>query len=88
MSKESLVNRVVESTGLTKKDVETAWKAFQSAIQAELKEDQEVTIAGVGKLKPAVRSARTGRNPQTGDTIDIPERATVKLAVSKAYAEN
>lgn len=87
MSKDSLVNRVVENTGLTKKDVETAWKAFQSAIQAELKEDQEVTIAGVGKLKPAIRPARTGRNPQTGATIDIPEKATIKLAVSKAYVE-
>lgn len=87
MSKENLVNRVVESTGLTKKDAETAWKGFQAAIQAELKDDQEVMIAGVGKLKPTMRPARTGRNPRTGETLDIPEKATLKLVVSKAYAE-
>ena len=87
MSKETLINRVVEATGLSKKDVEVTWKALQEAIQAELKSEQEVTIAGVGKLKPAIRLARTGRNPQTGASIEIPEKATVKLAVSKAYAE-
>ena len=71
---------------MTKEDVETAWKALQQAVAEELKSGEEVTLAGVGKLKPTVRAARTGRNPQTGQEISIPEKQTVSLKVSSTYA--
>ncbi|MHB1684353.1 MAG: HU family DNA-binding protein [Bacilli bacterium] len=41
--------------------------------------------AEVGKLKPATRAARTGRNPHTEQAIDLPEKETVKLVVSTRY---
>ncbi len=85
MSKEALVHKAAEATGLTKKDLEMAWKALQKAIVEELHSGEEVTIAGVGKLKPTVRAARTGRNPQTGQEIAIPEKQTVQLKVSSTY---
>ena len=87
MSKDNLLDRALQTTGLSKKDVDTAWKALQTAMQTELKDGQEVNIAGVGKLKPANRPTRIGRNPQTGAAIEIPEKGTIKLAVSKTYAE-
>lgn len=87
MSKDNLLDHAVQATGLSRKDVDIAWKALQAAIHMELKDGQEVSIAGVGKLKPAIRPARTGRNPQTGATLEIPEKATVKLAVSKTYTD-
>lgn len=85
MSKEALITKARDTSGLTKKDVEAVWNALQEAIRAELKAGEEVTITGVGKLKPAIRAARTGRNPQTGQAIDIPEKETVKLVVSTKY---
>ena len=85
MSKEALITKAREASGLAKKDVEAVWNALQEAIREELKAGEDVTIAGVGKLKPATRPARTGRNPQTGQAIDIPEKETVKLVVSSTY---
>ena len=85
MSKEALITKAREASGLAKKDVEAVWNALQEAIREELKAGEDVTIAGVGKLKPATRAARTGRNPQTGQAIDIPEKETVKLVVSSTY---
>ena len=85
MSKDVLITRACDKSGLAKKDVEAAWNALQEAIRTELKAGKEVAIAGVGKLKPAKRAARTGRNPQTGQAIDIPEKETVKLVVSTKY---
>lgn len=85
MSKEALITKVRDTSGLAKKDVEAVWNALQGAIREELKAGEEVMIAGVGKLKPATRAARTGRNPQTGQAIDIPEKETVKLVVSSTY---
>ncbi len=86
MSKDTLVAKAAETTGMTKKDVEIAWKALQQMVAEELKSGEEVTIAGVGKLKPTVRAARTGRNPQTGQEISIPEKQTVSLKVSSTYS--
>lgn len=85
MGKEALIHKAAEATGLTKKDIEAAWKALQKAIVEELHDGEEVTITGVGKLKPTVRAARTGRNPQTGQEIAIPEKQTVQLKVSSTY---
>ena len=86
MSKETLITQAAETAGMTKKDVEIAWKALQQAVAEELKSGEEVTLAGVGKLRPTVRTARTGRNPQTGQEIAIPEKQTVSLKVSSTYA--
>ena len=72
---------------MSKKNVEAAWKAIQQAAADELKSGEEVTLAGVGKLKLAVRATRTGRIPQTGKAIEIPEKKTVALRASSTYVE-
>jgi len=84
MSKDSFLAHVPSE--LPKKQVEALWSEFQKAIVAELKAGEEVTLQGVGKLKPTVRPARTARNPQTGESMDVPEKQTVKLSVSKVFA--
>lgn len=53
-------------------------------VQAELKAGREVSLPVLGKLKVKERQARKGRNPQTGETIDIPAKRKVVLAMSKA----
>ena len=49
--------------------------------------DAEVTLPGLGKLKATTRAARTGRNPQTGEPVEIPERMVVKFSAGKALED-
>lgn len=86
MAKAELLSRIAQGTGKTEKEAREVWKVVQQAILAELQHNREVPIDGVGKLKPAVRAARKGRNPQTGEEMEIPEKQTVKLAVSKVFS--
>lgn len=68
-----LVNKVAEDTGLTKRDTRACVDAFLARITEALGEGTEVTVPNhFGKFKSVERKARTGRNPQTGDKIEIP----------------
>lgn len=49
--------------------------------------DAEAVLPGLGKLKATTRAARTGRNPQTGEPVEIPERMAVKFSASKALED-
>ncbi len=68
----------------TKKEADQVLSAVCAALGLALYEDGEVTLPGVGKLKAHTRAARTGRNPQTGEPVPIPERIVVKFSISKA----
>ncbi|ANQ83671.1 hypothetical protein dqs_0595 [Azoarcus olearius] len=46
--------------------------------------EREVTLPVLGKLKSSTRAARTGRNPKTGEAVQIPEKVTVRLSAGKA----
>ena len=81
MNKTELIVAVAEKAGLTKKDAERALNAAIDAITASLAEGQKVQVAGLGSFEVKNREARTGRNPQTGETIQI---AASKLPAFKA----
>lgn len=68
-----LINKVAEKSGLTKKDAEAAINSFLEAIGEALAEGERVQLIGFGTFETRKRSARSGRNPQTGETIEIPE---------------
>ncbi|PWI54885.1 HU family DNA-binding protein [Sulfoacidibacillus thermotolerans] len=85
MTKDALLAAVKEKTGAPKTELETLWAAFQETIAEELRAGGEFTIAGVGKLKAITRAARTGRNPQTGEAIEIPAKRSIKLVVSSKF---
>ncbi len=71
----------------TKKEADQVLSAVCAALGLALYESDEVTLPGIGKLKTGVRAARTGRNPQTGEAVPIPERIVVKFATAKALDE-
>ena len=71
MSKQEFVDRVASETGLSKKDAGAAVDAVLSTIESELKSGGEVTFTGFGKFHVAERGAREGRNPRTGETMQI-----------------
>ena len=81
MNKTELIAAIAEKAGLTKKDAERALNAAIDAITASLAEGQKVQVAGLGSFEVKNREARTGRNPQTGETIQI---AASKLPTFKA----
>ncbi len=71
MNKTELVNAVAERTELTKKDATAAVDAVLSAIQAKLVDGEDVQMIGFGTFLTRDRAARKGRNPQTGEEIEI-----------------
>lgn len=71
MNKTELVNAVAESTELTKKDAGKAVEAVFDTIQAALAKGEKVQLIGFGNFEVRERAARKGRNPQTGEEIDI-----------------
>ncbi len=71
MNKTEFIKVVAEKADLSKKDAEAAVNAVFEAITDELKAGNKVQIVGFGTFEVKARDARTGRNPQTGETIEI-----------------
>lgn len=71
MNKTELISSVAEIAGVSKKDTEQVLNAFFNAVQETLKQNDKVQIPGFGSFEVRERAARTGRNPHTGETIEI-----------------
>ncbi|EPZ43212.1 MULTISPECIES: HU family DNA-binding protein [Alicyclobacillus] len=72
MNKQDLINKTAEKTGLTKKDSEATVNAIFETIEEALSAGEKVQIIGFGTFETRARAARSGRNPQTGEVIEIP----------------
>ena len=83
MNKSDLINEVAKVVE-TKKDAQTAVDAVFAAITQAMKNEDAVTIVGFGTFKISRRSARKGRNPQTGEEIDIRATNVPKFVPGKA----
>ena len=79
MNKAQLIDAIAASAGLTKADAKKALDAFVKATSQALKKGDRVALVGFGSFSVAKRSARTGRNPQTGKEIKIPAKKVVKF---------
>ncbi|OYD08058.1 HU family DNA-binding protein [Paludifilum halophilum] len=71
MNKSQLVDRVAEATGKTKKESTELVEAVLNAISDALQKGEKVSLIGFGNFEVRERAARTGRNPQTGESIQI-----------------
>lgn len=87
MNKSELVASVAEAAELTKKDAEKAVNAVFASVQKALVEDDKVQIIGFGTFEVRTRAARKGRNPQTGETIEIPESKNPVFKAGKALKD-
>ena len=88
MTKGELIEAVAAETASSKAQAEAAVNATISAIAKGLKKDKEVRLVGFGTFSIRKRKARTGRNPQTGETIKIKASKTVGFKVGKAIKES
>ena len=87
MNKADLINATAESTGLSKKDSEKAVNAVIDAITAELVKGDKVQLVGFGVFEVKTRAARTGRNPRTRETIQIPASKIPQFKPGKALKD-
>lgn len=87
MNKRDLVQEVWTETGLTKVASGRAVSAFTNVITDALARGEKVTLVGFGTFRIVTRKARTGRNPRTGATIQIPLKDVPKFVVGKTLKE-
>jgi DNA-binding protein HU-beta len=81
MNKSELIEKMAQSADMTKADAERALNSLVSTVTEELANGGDVSLVGFGTFKVNERAARTGRNPQTGATIQI---AAAKVPAFKA----
>jgi DNA-binding protein HU-beta len=79
MNKAQLIDAMAAQAGLTKADAKKALDAFVGATTGALKSGDRVALIGFGSFSVSKRSARTGRNPQTGKEIKISAKKVVKF---------
>lgn len=72
MNKSDLINAIAEDTNVSKADVDKVFNATISSVTDALRSGNSVTIVGFGTFMVRDRAARSGRNPKTGETINIP----------------
>ncbi|MBN2348192.1 MAG: HU family DNA-binding protein [Bacteroidales bacterium] len=87
MNKAQLIDAIASDAGLTKADAKKALDAFVSTTSKALKKGDRVALVGFGSFSVAKRSARTGRNPQTGKEITIPAKKVVKFKAGSELAD-
>ena len=85
MNKGELVESIATRSGLDKRQAEGALNAFVDAVMDAVKGGERVAILGFGSFNPRSRSARTGRNPQTGAPVKIAASKSVGFAPGAAF---
>ncbi|HLR08138.1 MAG TPA: HU family DNA-binding protein [Bacillota bacterium] len=88
MNKTDLINAVAEKSELSKKDAAKAVDAVFESVMESLKKGEKVQLIGFGNFEVRERSARKGRNPQTGEEIEIPASRVPAFKPGKALKES
>ena len=87
MNKAAIVDKVHEVLGGTKAQAERAVDTMIDAIISGLKKGEEVSIAGLGIFSAKMQPARQGRNPRSGESIQIPAMRVPKFRAAKALKD-
>ncbi len=87
MKKADLVAYIADFANISKKDAEAALNGFTAAVEKSLKGGNNVQMVGFGTFNVSHRKATTGRNPQTGATIQISARNGVRFKAGKKLVD-
>ena len=87
MNKTELIAAMAENSGLTKKDCEAALAAFTCAVETAMKGGDKVQLVGFGTFEAKERPARVGRNPRTGEQIEIAASKAPAFKAGKALKD-
>ncbi|MCU4158327.1 HU family DNA-binding protein [Carboxylicivirga sp. A043] len=88
MNKQELVSAIAEEAGISKVDAEKAINAFFETTKTTLAKKESIQLIGFGTFSVSERSARTGRNPQTGKEIQIAAKNVAKFKAGKALDDS
>ena len=84
MNKTELVEAIAQDSGLSNADARKAVESFITTVQSTLTSGDEIALTGFGKFSVAERGARTGRNPQTGEEVQIKASKAPKFTAGAA----
>lgn len=87
MNKTQFIDEMKNKSGLTKADAEKAYKAFVETVTEALKDGDKVQLVGFGTFEIGERAAREGRNPQTGEAIQIAASRNPRFKAGKAFKD-
>ena len=88
MNKNELIDKLATEAALPKTKVKEVLDAFVKAVSEGLVSEGKVTLPGLGSFTKTVRKARNGRNPKTGETIQISEKNGVKFKAASQLSES
>lgn len=88
MNKAQLIDAIAGESGLTKADAKKALDAFLKVTGEALKSGDRVSLVGFGSFSVTERSARMGRNPQTGKEISIPAKKVIKFKAGSELTDS
>lgn len=88
MNKTELIAAVAETATMSKKDAEKFIKAYEEVVIEELVKGGKVQSVGFGTFEVSERKARKGRNPKTGEPMDIAASKSVRFKVGKALKDS
>ncbi len=86
MNKAELIDAMASDANLSKADAKRALESLTSNVTSALKKGDKVALIGFGTFSISARSARTGRNPQTGATIKIAAKKVAKFKAGSALS--
>jgi integration host factor subunit alpha len=87
VTKSDIVERIQNSTGMKKKDAEETVECFFDTLKATLESGEDIKIVGFGKFEVKSKTARRGRNPQTGEEITIESRQILTFKASSVLKQ-
>ena len=87
MNKQDLINKMASEAGITKLAAKAALQAFEHGVTEALANGDSVQMVGFGTFSTTQRSARTARNPKTGEAIQVPAKTAGKFKAGKGLAE-
>ncbi len=87
MNKDELIDAVASKTGVSKKETEDTLNAVLDIIEKTLVQGDKVTLTGFGTFSISQRAARTGINPQTKESIQIPAMKVPKFKAGKSLKD-
>ncbi len=87
MTRTELIEAIAREAETERQLAKAFLEGFTRIVEKEMKDEGEVPLAGLGKFKVVKRQARVGRNPATGESIQIPAKTVVKFTVAKALKD-
>lgn len=87
MNKGELIEAIANETGMSRAESGRALDALLSTIETELRRGETVSLVGFGTFSTSKRSARTGKNPRTGESIKIAARTVPKFSAGKGLKD-